>query len=96
MPFLNIVGCTSMNTIIQLALVFLYSKTKNNYIWALIGLQEILGEDVFPIVMVTNQEQALILAVQIVFSIISIIFCKWHIRKNVIKTYKRHFDIKET
>ncbi len=60
MPLLNIVGCTGMNTTIQLALVFLCSETENDYIWALTGLREMLREGPFPIVMVTDREQALI------------------------------------
>lgn len=61
-PLLNIVSCTGMNTTIQLALVFLCSETKNDYIWALTILQKMLGKGPFPAVMVTDREQALILA----------------------------------
>lgn len=96
MPLLNIVGCTGMNTTIQLALVFLCSETEDGYIWALRGLREMLEEGLFPAVMVTDRERALILAAQVVFPIISVILCRWHVGKNVIKACKRHFETEET
>lgn len=73
MSLLNIVGCTSMNTTIQLALVFLYSETENDYIWVLIGLREMLEKGPFPAVIATDQERALILATQVMFPIIRVI-----------------------
>ena len=96
MPLLNIVGCTSMNTTIQLVLVFLCSKTKDDYICALTGLREMLEEGPFPAVMVRDRKRALILATQIIFPIISVILCRWHMRENVIKAYKRLFETEET
>lgn len=79
MPILNIIGCTGMNTTIKLALVFLCSETEDDYIWTLRGLRKMLGEGPFPAVMVTDREKALILAAQVVFPIISIILCRWHV-----------------
>lgn len=96
MPLLNIIGCTGMNTTIKLALVFLCSETEDDYTWTLRGLRKMLGEGPFPAVMVTDREQVLILAAQVVFPIISIILCRWHVGKNVIKACKRHFETEET
>lgn len=66
-----------------------------SYIWVLTGLREMLEKDPFPSVIVTDREQPLILAAQVVFPIISDIFCQWHVRKNVTKVCKCYFETKE-
>lgn len=65
MPRLISVGSTGMETTIQLALVFINSETESNYVWALLALREMFGEEypsVYPRVVVTDRERALILA----------------------------------
>ena len=87
-----------MNTTIQLALVFMKSETESDYIWALLALREMLGEEdlsVYPRVMVTDRERALISASQNVFPQISLILCRWHIGNNVLKACKKHFETEE-
>ena len=99
MPLLNIVGSTGKNTTIQLALVFMNSETESDYVWALLALREMSGEDnssVYPRVVVTDRERALISASQNVFPQISLILCRWHIGKNVLKACKKHFETEET
>ena len=98
MPLLNIGGSTGMNTTIQLALVFMKSETESDYVWALLALREIFGEEdpsVYPRVIVTDKERALISASHNVFPQISLILCRWHIGKNVLKACKKHFETEE-
>lgn len=96
MPILSIVGYTGMNSTFQLALVFLCSETEDEYIWALTGLREMSEEGLFPAVMVTDREKALMLTAKIVFPVIKAIFCRWHVGKNGIKMFKRHLKTENT
>ncbi len=90
MSLLNIAGATNMNIALQLALVFLYTKTEEDYIWALTSLQEMLGPDGnSPSVMVTGRERALVSACQTVFSQVHHILCRWHVGKSAPKPCKK-------
>ena len=48
-----------------------------------------------PIINITNRETALINAHIAVFSNIEHMLCVWHINKNVLGNYKKHFEIKK-
>lgn len=54
-----------------------------------------LKKSLFPAIIIINREQALTLAVQVMFLIISIILSIWHVRKNLIKACKYYFEIEE-
>lgn len=98
MLLLNIVSSISINTIIQLILVLIQSVTESYYIWALLTLKKMFGEEnllVYPKVVVTDKKRALILASQIIFSQINLMLYSWQIRKNVLKTYKNYLETKE-
>ena len=73
----------------SLAIVFTESETESDYVWALLALREMVGEEIAsvnPRVVVTDRERALISASQNVFpQIINPILCRWHIGKNVLK-----------
>lgn len=96
MPLLNIAGATGMNTTLQLALVFLYAETKDDYIWALTSLQDMLNPDGnSPSVIVTDRERALISGCQAISPEAHHILCRWHMGKNVLKSCKKHFTTEE-
>lgn len=96
MSLLNIAGTTGMNIALQLALVFLYTKTEEDYIWALTSLQEMLGPDGnSPSVMVTGRERALVSACETFFSQVHHILCRWHVRKALSSLAKKNFTTEE-
>lgn len=90
MSLLNIAGATGMDIALQLTLVFLYTKTEEDYIGALNSLQEMLGPNGNgPSVMVTGRERALISACQTVFSQVHHISRRWHVGKSALKSCKK-------
>lgn len=96
MSLLNIAGTTGMNIALQLALVFLYTKTEEDYIWALTSLQEMLGPDGnSPSVMVTGRERALVSACETFFSQVHHILCRWHVGKALSSLAKKNFTTEE-
>lgn len=96
MLLFNIIGATGMNTILQLALVFLSAETEEDYTWALTSLRDMLGPDGHsPSVIGTDQERAFISACQTIFPQVHHILCRWHVGKNVPKSCKKHFTTKE-
>lgn len=90
------IGATGMNTALQIALAFLRAETSADYQWAMEVLKEMLvGMGTSP-VMVTDRELALVNTINSVFPETHLLLCRWHVNKNVLKTYKRHFTTNET
>jgi hypothetical protein len=91
-PLLNMVAVTGQNTSIQLAVVFLQSENERSYTWAIALLRTLLEKNNIkpPLVFFTDQEVALVNALEIVFPQSATILCVWHVIKNVAAWAKRH------
>lgn len=92
MPLLNIVGVTGANTTLQVAVVFLQSEEEASYQWALRVFKRMKEQHQIPdaVVCFTDQEVALINALEVVFPETPTLLCLWHIMKNVSAYAKKH------
>lgn len=84
-----------MSTTIQVALVFMKAEKETDYVWVLTILRKALREDSLLKVIQTDRELAFITALYEFFPTTSLFFYKWHIIKNDVKAYKKHFSSKE-
>lgn len=90
MPLLHIIGINSSNKSFSIALCFMPSEKKANYVWALEQLVISLDQ-VSPSVLLTDNEQALINAITQVFPNSTHLLCSWHIFKNIQLHCRKHF-----
>ncbi|XP_071739069.1 uncharacterized protein [Rutidosis leptorrhynchoides] len=95
MPFVKIVGVTSTSKTFCIAFAFIHDETTVRYEWVLNCLKLTLGECMLPRVIVTDREMALINACRGVFPDAARLFCRWHIRHNIIDKWKRSFKRKD-
>ncbi|XP_052208410.1 protein FAR-RED IMPAIRED RESPONSE 1-like [Diospyros lotus] len=95
-PLLQIVGVTSTELTFPVAFAFMDHEYEDNYTWAMERLQSLMGSNIFPRVVVTDRELALINAIHKVFPNATTLLCRWHISKNVLANCKKFFDRKET
>jgi len=90
---LEIVGVTSTGLTFSASFVLLSTKRENNFIWALQRLKGLfLREDVYPQVIVSDRDLALMNAINVVFLETSHILCRFHINKNVKAKCKMFVD----
>jgi hypothetical protein len=90
MPLLHIVGVNSSNRNFSIAFCFIPSEKKEEYTWALEQLHASIDKG-NPSVFLTNNEQALINAINLVFPNYSHHLCSWHIKKNIESNCSKHF-----
>ena len=93
-PLLNIIGITACNKPFFSAFIFLKDETRESYLWALTKLRSILK--VFPRVIITDKEKALISAIETIFPNSKRMLCLWHIEKNLLTNVKAEFQDKVT
>ncbi|TYG95711.1 hypothetical protein ES288_A11G289900v1 [Gossypium darwinii] len=74
LPFVQIVGVTSTNKTFSIAFAFIINEKEENYNWALTCLRLTLEECMYPRVIVTDRELALMMHAN-----------KWHITENIKK-----------
>ena len=93
MPLLVIVGSTNLGTTFYVGFTMLCSETGDDYLWVLQVLKSLLDQPgyTYPSVVVTDQELALINALQLIFPDSKRLLCEWHVQKNVISNINRSF-----
>ena len=91
MLFLNIVGITGLGTTFHVAFAFVQVKTEQDLTWVLQQFRERAKRHNDTKVMMTDQDLALMGAIQIVYPNAHNFFCQWHIQKNVLAKCKSHF-----
>ena len=57
------------------------NEKKESYMWALEQFRQLIDAD--PKVLVTDKEQALINAIEMIFPSSAHLLCRWHIYKNI-------------
>ncbi|TYG64513.1 hypothetical protein ES288_D06G114100v1 [Gossypium darwinii] len=85
LSFVQIVGVTSTNKTFSVAFAFIINEKVENYNWALTCLKLTLEECMYPCVIVTDRELALMNACQQVFPDATRLLCRWHITENIKK-----------
>ena len=93
----NVCGSAGNNMTPQLAIGFLSGEDQEDYEWLLSCFQELLAEhDIAqPVCFVSDREQALLLALDVIFPGVDHILCIWHVNMNVVANCKKHFKFKE-
>lgn len=91
MPLLNCSGLTPSHRTFLCCGVFLRREEQADYVWVLRALKDLLGGSYNPVVLVTDNEKALLNAEQVVFPDANRILCRWHINKNITKNCKKWF-----
>ncbi|KAH1080003.1 hypothetical protein J1N35_019764 [Gossypium stocksii] len=89
LPFVQIVGVTSTNKTFSIAFAFIINEKEENYNWALC-LKLTLEECMYPRVIVTDRELALMNTCQQIFPDATRLLCRWHITENI----KKHCVLK--
>ncbi|KAK8292213.1 hypothetical protein V6Z12_D06G108100 [Gossypium hirsutum] len=89
LSFVQIVGVTSTNKTFSVAFAFIINEKVENYNWALTCLKLTLEECMYPCVIVTDRELALMNACQQVFPDATRLLCRWHITENIKKHYRQ-------
>jgi len=84
LPLLEVVGVTSTGLTFSAAFVLMTTERQNNFIWALQRLRGLfLRRDVYPTVIVSDRDLALMNAIEVVFPEACNLLCRFHINKNV-------------
>ena len=95
MPLLDIVGVDGMNKTFTIGLCFLDQETEEDYDWALERLKGLYKKNIFPSVVATDCDEALLKAVAKTFPGTKTVLCFWHIAKNVLANNKDKFETAE-
>ncbi|KAI5667019.1 hypothetical protein M9H77_16872 [Catharanthus roseus] len=95
MPLLEIIGITSFNTSFYSCFAFFRKEGHEDYLWALGAFSKMLGHGIYPFVIVTDRELALMKAIWVGFPMASNLLCVLHIEKNILSKCKAYFDTKE-
>ena len=85
MPLLEIVGVTPTNMTFCIAFVFMHKEKESNYIWALNCLKSTMNGCMFPRVIVTDRELALMKACNIIIPDAKGLLCRWHIYRSIMR-----------
>lgn len=84
MPFLEAVGMTSNNRTFFLCGCFMTKEATADYTWAVTKMKEFCFIDASPDVIATDNERALILAINQVLPETQTLLCRWRIEKNLL------------
>ena len=83
-PLFQIIGITSTDLTFAVGFSYMESEKTDNYRWTLEKLKVLFSkQDIFPQVILTDRELALMNAIEIVFPHSVNMLCTWHINKNV-------------
>lgn len=93
MPLVQMVGVTSTNTTFSIGFAVIHKEKIQNYDWALNQLKMRLGHEVYPSVIVTDRDLALMKACTNVFPDSNKLLCRWHIWKNILTNCRRSFSL---
>jgi alpha-glucosidase len=81
---LEIVGITSTDKTFVVGFGYMECEKMENYCWVLEKLKALfIKQDLFPHVILTDRELALMNAIEVVFPHAVNLLCTWHINKNV-------------
>ncbi|KAH6780136.1 hypothetical protein C2S52_011373 [Perilla frutescens var. hirtella] len=95
LPLFEIVGVTSTSMTFSVACAYLEGEKEDNYIWALTVLKGLMDQSTLPSVIVTDQERALMNAIEVTFPTARHFLCRWHINKNITANFKKKFRTKD-
>jgi hypothetical protein len=97
MPLLNCIRLDNRNTAFTVFVGFIDAETKSNYNFHIQALSELFGEGLYPTVISTDCEVALMNSLERFFSPIRTkhVLCIWHVFTNVTTHCKSRFETAE-
>ena len=94
MPLIHFSGVTPTGKNFSIGFGFLSAESEPQYTWMLEAYrQAVLGGDVEPLIIITDNEQALLNAMRTVYPRVPHLLCRWHNEKNVLQEAKKHWRI---
>nr|XP_043621863.1 protein FAR1-RELATED SEQUENCE 5-like [Erigeron canadensis] len=91
MTFLDIIGVSCFNTSFYSGFAFLEKEDEESYIWVLSAFRKILGQEIYPFLIMSNMDVALMKAIKHAFSTVTNLLCVWHIEQDVMANCKKYF-----
>lgn len=92
----EIVGVTSTDQTYSVCFTLMEEEKEDDYVWALEKFRALLDRNVLPSVIVTNPELPLISGLEKVFPTTKLLFCRWHISKDIRGVAKKEIADTET
>ena len=91
---LDILGIDGLDQGFTVGVALLDHETHEDYDWAVAHLRNCFQPGIFPSIVVTDCEQALIQAIESKFPAIrtKTAICYWHVSMNVVKNCKQYFE----
>jgi hypothetical protein len=94
---LDIQGADGLDQGFIVGVAFLNAETEEDYNWAISHLRNLFFSGVFPLVIATDCDEALMYAVEAKFPTArtKMVLCFWHVGKNVVVNCKKFFETEE-
>jgi hypothetical protein len=97
MPLLDILGIDGLDQGFTVGVCFMNAESEFDYKWAISHLRSLFQDGLFPSVIATDCDDALIHALEQSFPTIrtKLVLCFWHINMNVVTNCKKFFETEE-
>lgn len=97
MPLLDILGVDGLDQGFTVGVVFMNGESEEDYTWAVKILRNQFDNGVWPSVIATDCDEALISALRANFPMIrtKLVLCFWHVSMNVVSNCKKYFETEE-
>lgn len=97
MPLLDILGVDSLDNGFTVSVCFMNREAEDDYQWAMRHLRSLFNQGVWPSVIVTDCDEALIHAVETRFipTLTKMVLCYCHISMNVMKNCRKYCETEE-
>jgi len=96
MPLLHFAGVTPTGENFSISFALLSAENTFQYAWVLAAFKAtVLGDNTTPEVIITDNEDALLNALQEVYTQMPHLLCRWHVEKNVLKKASEQWRVKQ-
>ena len=96
MPLLHFTGVTPTGKNFSISFALLSAENTFQYAWVLAAFKAtVLGDNTTPEVIITDNEDALLNALQEVYTQMPHLLCRWHVEKNVLKKASEQWRVKQ-
>jgi MULE transposase domain len=94
MPLLDILGVDGLDQGFTVGVAFLNGETEEDYGWSMTHLRSLFQQGIWPSVIATDCDEALMHAVESMFppAQSKMVLCFWHVSMNVVTNCKKFFE----